>query len=280
MENLRTYGTPPFTIAVIHGGPGAPGEMAPVARELAHLTGVLEPLQTATTIEQQVEELKTILKKKTDIPIILIGWSWGAWLSFLFTTQHPTLVKKLIIISSGPFEERYATDITKTRLSRLTTQEKIELNRIMNTLNNPSSEEKNNSFIRLAQLFFKTDSYDPLPHKNEILEYQYDIYENIWKQAVILRENGTLLESGKKILCPVVAIHGDYDPHPYLGVKKSLTNIIKDFRFILLKNCGHYPWIEKAAQNKFYTIIKNEIQNKRQGNTPAYMNLTKRNIPK
>ncbi|HOT01736.1 MAG TPA: alpha/beta hydrolase [Acidobacteriota bacterium] len=35
MENLRTYGRPPYRVAVIHGGPGAPGCMAPVARELA-----------------------------------------------------------------------------------------------------------------------------------------------------------------------------------------------------------------------------------------------------
>jgi len=32
MKNLRKYGKAPFSIAAIHGGPGAPGEMAPVAR--------------------------------------------------------------------------------------------------------------------------------------------------------------------------------------------------------------------------------------------------------
>ncbi|NBD34478.1 MAG: alpha/beta hydrolase, partial [Chloroflexi bacterium] len=35
MNPLRTYGHPPFDVAVIHGGPGAGGEMAPVAHELA-----------------------------------------------------------------------------------------------------------------------------------------------------------------------------------------------------------------------------------------------------
>jgi hypothetical protein len=34
MKNLRKYGKAPFSLAVIHGGPGAPGEMATVAREL------------------------------------------------------------------------------------------------------------------------------------------------------------------------------------------------------------------------------------------------------
>jgi len=29
MENLRKYGKSPFSVAVVHGGPGAPGEMPP-----------------------------------------------------------------------------------------------------------------------------------------------------------------------------------------------------------------------------------------------------------
>src|SRR5712692_10060037 len=54
MQNLRLYGQSPFTVAVLHGGPGAPGTMAPVARELATEWGVLEPLQTADSLDGQV----------------------------------------------------------------------------------------------------------------------------------------------------------------------------------------------------------------------------------
>ncbi len=34
-RTTRRHGAPPFTAAVLHGGPGAAGEMAPVAQELA-----------------------------------------------------------------------------------------------------------------------------------------------------------------------------------------------------------------------------------------------------
>ncbi len=37
--------------AIIHGGPGVPGYMATVARELASDWGILEPLQTVTSLE-------------------------------------------------------------------------------------------------------------------------------------------------------------------------------------------------------------------------------------
>ena len=55
MENLRIYGRKPYAIAVVHGGPGAPGSIAPVARELSKDMGVLEPLQTKDSLEGQIE---------------------------------------------------------------------------------------------------------------------------------------------------------------------------------------------------------------------------------
>ena len=89
MKNLRTYGTPPFNLAVIHGGPGASGEMAPVARELFSLEGVLEPIQTVATLEGQVRELRDVMEEHGTFPITLIGFSWGAMLSFIFTARYP-----------------------------------------------------------------------------------------------------------------------------------------------------------------------------------------------
>jgi len=71
MDNLRIYGEAPFNIAVIHGGPGAPGEVASVARKLSSVRGVLEPLQTAKTINRQLDELKEVLKKNGDPPVTL-----------------------------------------------------------------------------------------------------------------------------------------------------------------------------------------------------------------
>ncbi|MBC8485323.1 MAG: alpha/beta hydrolase, partial [Bacteroidetes bacterium] len=259
MKNLRKYGKPPFNVAVIHGGPGAPREMAPVARELSTGWGVLEPFQTAASLEGQVQELYDVLKKNGALPITLISWSWGAMLSFIFTARCSSMVKKLILVGSGPFEKKYAAEIMKTRLSRLNEDEKIEVLKLVETLNNPAVEDKNNLMSRLGKLIFKADSYDPLPYKSEILEFQYHIFQSVWKDAEEFRASGGLLNLGRQIQCPVVAIHGDYDPHPYQGVLEPLSRVIKDFRFILLENCGHYLWIERMARDRFYDIIKKEL---------------------
>jgi len=263
MKNPRKYGKPPFNIAVIHGGPGAPGEMAPLAREISSSRGVLEPLQTASSLEGQIQELNEILKVSGDLPITLIGWSWGAILGFIFTASYPLMIKKLILVGSAVFEEKYALKIMETRLSRLNEKEKTEILAIIETLNNTVFKDKNILMSRLGKLFFKADSYNPLPYKSEVLEYQYHIFRSVWEDAEKLRASGELLELGRNIQCPVVAVHGDYDPHPYRGIQKPLSHVIKDFRFILLKNCGHYPWIERMAKDSFYHILKKELNFKK-----------------
>ena len=259
VKNLRRYGSMPFNVAVIHGGPGTPGEMAPVARELASIGGILEPLQTAATLEGQVRELKTVLEKNGDLPVTLIGFSWGAMLGFILAARYPSFVKKLILVGSGVYEEKYAVNIMITRLGRLNEEEKVEAISLIETLNDSAVEDKNTPMARLGELISKADSYDLLPHDSEILECQYDVYHSVWEQAREMRTRGKLLDLGKRVRCPVVAIHGDYDPHPYEGVKDPLSRILKDFRFILLEKCGHCPWIERSVRERFYNILREEI---------------------
>jgi pimeloyl-ACP methyl ester carboxylesterase len=259
MKNLRKYGRRPFAVAVVHGGPGAPGEMAPVARELASIRGILEPLQTATTLEGQVQELRLVLEKNGALPVTLIGFSWGAMLSFMLPARYPALVKKLVLIGSAAYEDRYAADITATRLGRLGEEERVEVLSLAEALNTPAASDKDASLARLGELLARADSYDPLPQDSEVLVYQYDTFQRVWGEAAELRKQGKFLALGKKIRCPVVAIHGDYDPHPAAGVRDSLAPVIKDFRFILLEKCGHYPWRERGAKDRFYNILKGEI---------------------
>ena len=260
MKNLRIYGKVPFNVVVIHGGPGAPGSMAPLARELASDYGILEPLQTATSVEGQVQELRTVLIQNGDIPVTLIGSSWGAMLGFIFSAHYSEFVKKLILIGSGVYEEQYATNIQETRLSRLNEEEKREVHSLTKNLNDPKISDKNILLARLGELFTKTDAYNPLTLDTEVMEVQYHLHKSVWNDVSELRSSGKLVELGKQIQCPVVAIHGDYDPHPHEGIQKPLSTVLKSFRFTLLKNCGHLPWIEREARDKFYGILKEELR--------------------
>ena len=253
MNNLRVYGSAPYGIAVIHGGPGAPGDMSPVAREISRQYGVLEPLQTRPNLKEQLQELKSVISDNGDLPLILVGHSWGAMLSFMLTAHYPECVKKLIMVGSGVFEDRYEADIMKARLSRLSEEEQIQLDSLLVNLNDPAIEDKDSIFAQFGKIMFQTDSYRLLPHQEDVIEYQYGCYEGVWKDVKELRSSGQLLELGKNIQCPVVVIHGDYDPHPFEKIKESLSGVLPDFKLIILERCGHYPWYERYAREQFLT---------------------------
>lgn len=256
-SNYRKYGKAPFDVVVVHGGPGGAGGMMPVAKELAKYFGVIEPLQTAISVSGQVQELKDVLDQNADLPVVLVGHSWGAWLSFLLAAHYPSHVKKLILVSSAPFENKYAEAVMQNRMARLNEEEKAKLNSVFKIFNDPASTNKEVSkFKRYAA---EIDSYDPQFYEDDDQEFCVEIFRKVWGEAAKLRENGKLLKLAEKISCPVVAIHGDYDPHPYEGVKLPLTAAIKDFKFFILEKCGHTPWIEKEARDKFYQILRDEV---------------------
>jgi pimeloyl-ACP methyl ester carboxylesterase len=254
MQAPRRHGYAPFSVAILHGGPGAPGSAFSLADGLGSFCGVLEPFQNASDIDGLIAELKDQLASNLDLPAILIGHSWGAWLGFLFAARYPNLVKKLILVSSAPFEVAYIARIAETRLSRLGPEGRELLQGlIQGTLSGPKLK-------KVGALVARADAFDLLPNSgSEKAEPDPIQYERIWGQASELRKSGALLEAGRFIRCPVTAIHGDWDPHPADGVREPLERTLKHFRFVLMEKCGHEPWRERFASEKFFKILQQEI---------------------
>ncbi|MDP5274218.1 alpha/beta fold hydrolase [Chengkuizengella axinellae] len=260
--HIRSYGQDPSRAAVIHGGPGAPGTVAAIARVLSEHIGVLEPIQTKTTLEGQISELFETLKAYADKPITLIGHSWGAWLAYLTALRHPSIVKKLILVGCPPFEQKYVPSLRENRLKRLSNEDAKEFKLIIEELNSPSSTHNKNNYVRLSELVTESDSFDVLNNQQEDQDkviVKSNEFIPVWKEAAELRKMGLLIEYADQLQCPVAAIHGDHDPHPFEGVKKPLENALDDFHFYLLEKCGHSPWKERFAKDSFYNILKQEI---------------------
>ena len=85
-DSFRLYGTAPYDLVFIHGGPGARGSLAGVAQELGKTRGVLEALQTRYSIEELLSELHGQLQH-AHAPVVLAGHSWGAWLGILYAAR-------------------------------------------------------------------------------------------------------------------------------------------------------------------------------------------------
>jgi pimeloyl-ACP methyl ester carboxylesterase len=171
----RQHGSAPFHVVVVHGGPGAAGELAPGARRLAASRGTLEPIQTATTVDGQVEELRAAIQSRADPPVVLVGHSWGAWLSGILAARYPRLVRKLILIGTGPFEEHYVPMLRETRLQRLTPNERDEFRCLMDLLAGLEANAPVGWLQRLGELGAKTDTYAPIDPDRSIGALQPDL---------------------------------------------------------------------------------------------------------
>ncbi len=257
--NYRKYGQSPFSVVVVHGGPGATGSVKPLCETLGSSVGVLEPFQTEKTVLGQIEELHTLINQHADAPVILIGHSWGAMLGFMVAASYPEKVKKLILVSSGMLEDLHLDDLRKKRESKLTQEEALELTRLRKHFTNLKSESMDDVFRQYGRLMDKIDSHNPLEIPFDDEHYSYDVFASIWQEAFAMRKRGEMMTMGQNITCEVVAIHGDQDPHPDYAIKASLEKVIKNPRFYTLRNCGHTPWKERDAEELFYEILAKEL---------------------
>jgi pimeloyl-ACP methyl ester carboxylesterase len=258
MDSVRKYGNPPYCVALLHGGPGIAGEMKPVAEELSKEIGVLEPLQTADTVNGQIAELQQQLNDNADLPAIIAGYSWGAWLGFLFAGQYPEMVSKLILISAGSFEVQYTPMMMTTRFERLNKKNRKEAEKLLYHINfrNPD----NSDLMKFGKLMTIADSFDLQDITDEMVTADIHISQSVWKEAAELRDSNRLVEAAGLLKCPVVAIHGNYDPHLASGVELPLGDRIDNFRMIRLDQCGHTPWKERHAKEIFFEILRKEIR--------------------
>ena len=259
LKNFRIYGKKPYSVVVVHGGPGMPGSAAPVAREISKDTGVLEVLETRDSVAGQIAELAEVLKEHVDLPAILVGHSWGAVLSYMTTARYPALVKKLIIIGMPALEMKDRPDYTPIWLSRLPEKERVELTTLQSFVWSGKEGDKSEAMGKLFRLMARADSFAYAPNKDETLEYQHGINMSVGSEFHKILRTKELLNIGAKIKCPVVAIHGDYDLRLASVVERPLSARIHDFKLVLLEKCGHYPWMERYARDKFFEVLRKEI---------------------
>lgn len=259
---VRLYGDPPRRIILLHGGPGAAGEMSPVAQELEDTFGIVEKLQTMDSIDGQVAELAGVCTDWSLPPVMLVGYSWGAWLGILCAARNPALVAKLILLSCAPIEERYVARMTSVRMQRLTPLERNEISSLSERLSDTENSVSISAFRRLGRICSRADSFELIDEEDgdeDSLILDPRIFQRVWPEAAAFRRSGELLDAAAAIRCPVTAIHGTDDPHPAAGVRDPLARLLPDARFIMLDRCGHTPWRERYARGRFFSVLRAEL---------------------
>ena len=182
VPGVRRYGRAPFRVAVLHGGPGAPGYLAPVATRLGARRGVLEPLQRAPSLAGQLAELESLLAEgDARYPVTLVGHSWGAVLGYLAAASHPERVRRLILVASAPFDEASGAATLATRLSRLDAHERGTADEARAVLDDEhaSAPARQAAMAVVDRLFARVDAWDPVTLDVGALEDLPDVYDSV-----------------------------------------------------------------------------------------------------
>ncbi|RMH21812.1 MAG: alpha/beta hydrolase [Gemmatimonadetes bacterium] len=249
-------------ILLIHGGPGAAGDVAPLADALAGRCTIIEPTCDASSVDAHIDQVLQAAARAGVSHATLVGFSYGAWSSVLVAARH-RLARRIVLIGCPPFDESDARRITSTREDRMAEGDGATMNALLRSVNRERGASSDHAFTRLGAHIARLDAFDPdaeayaawLAH----LRCSADVYDTVWPQAAAMRASGSLWESLRAVRCPITAIHGDHDPHPADAVRLALDSLEAPTRFVLLPECGHTPWIERSFRERLIPIFEHEI---------------------
>ncbi len=264
---LREYGTGNDTVIVLHGGPGAAGDAAPLARELGKRWHVFEPYQRGSgerrlSVATHVEDLDHVVtgRCRQDRPV-LVGHSWGAMLALAYAADHPASAAAIVLVGCGTFSVA-ARNVFRSRLDgRVTQADRATIAEIER--NETNADRRLASLGRLMTRLYGYDVED-VPDDEPLVDASAN--EQTWADMLRLQRGGVYPAAFAAIRVPILMLHGDADPHPAHLIRDDLRLYIPQIEYYELTKCGHYPWLERHAKHAFFDVLNTWLATRFQEN--------------
>lgn len=255
---VREYGDRGPEVIVLHGGPGAIGQAAPLARALAGDFRVFEPWQRPSggarlTVAAHVADLHSLVAEcLTARRPALVGHSWGAMLALAYAAEHPGEAGPLVLVGCGTFDTESRTLLEQTVESRLDegTSQRFEQ---LEAEERDADEYARRGF-ELLRPVYAYDIDESLLEPAESVDIRAQ--RETWDDMVRLQTEGVYPAAFARIGSPVFMVHGETDPHPGVAIRDSLAPFLDDLEYRELPRCGHEPWLERHAREEFLAIVR------------------------
>jgi pimeloyl-ACP methyl ester carboxylesterase len=254
---IREYSTAGPVVVVLHGGPGAPGSAASVARELASSFRVLEPFQRGSggeplTVARHVQDLHDLLEaRRTDGLPALVGHSWGAMLALAYAAAHPDSVASIVLIGCGTFDLEARARMRAICAERLSPALRQRLEALPHQVADPDERLR-----IMGELLLPLYSYDPVAGPQESEPVDARAHSETWEDMLRLQAEGVYPAAFAAIRAPVLMLHGVADPHPGPMIRASLAPYLPQLKYREWDHCGHYPWLERAVRDEFFATLR------------------------
>jgi RimJ/RimL family protein N-acetyltransferase/alpha-beta hydrolase superfamily lysophospholipase len=257
--STRRYGSQGPSAIVLHGGPGAAGSAAPIARGLARSFRVLEPWQRPSggeplTVARHVADLDTVVRETcAGKRPLLVGESWGAMLALAYAASHPDACGPLVLAGCGTFDPASRERLRETRRRRI--GEHLDRH---STLRPPSDADSSEAMLEWHRI---TDDYELAAAASGADEdpdappFDPRAGEETWRDMLRCQAEGLYPRAFAAITAPVLMAHGAFDPHPGSMIRASLEPFIPHLEYHEWERCGHRPWLEKAVGPAFFEHV-------------------------
>jgi pimeloyl-ACP methyl ester carboxylesterase len=77
-----------------------------------------------------------------------------------------------------------------------------------------------------------------------------------WNDVLRLQREGIEPDAFRAITARTLMIHGAVDPHPGGATRDLLRRFIPRLEYIELDRCGHEPWRERHARDRFVESVR------------------------
>lgn len=246
---------------VIHGGPGLTQDyLIPQMYELAKNNLVIFYDQrgcgkstvdinaNTITLESFVNDIEAIRQAFNLDKISILGHSWGGFLAMKYTIAHPEHVDKLILSNSAPATSEGYALFGQEYMRRMSPYQK-ELEKISSS---QGFRDGNTCVMeQFYRLIFRQYCY--IPEKADLLNLRMTPIASLNGAMVseIIRENAldrsfNLHKGLKALKVSTLILHGDSDPIPP-STAQDIHENIPGSKYVLMKNCGHFPYVEDPA---------------------------------
>lgn len=260
-------------LIVIHGGPGLSMDyLLPQMSELAKTNFVIfydqrgcgrstgEISSDAINIETFVSDIEVIRKAFHLEKVSILGHSWGGFLGMQYALTHPDRMHKLILSNTMPAS---SSDFALFRQQWATRMEPYQ-SKIAALQADPGFEKGEPSIVEeFHRTIFRTYCHNP--EKVSLLKVRmsqvacvngakiYELFrQNVWSKSFDLHSRL------KNLKVDTLILHGDYDSIPPIAAQNIHKSIPRS-KYALLKDCGHFPYVEDPET---YFKLINEFNEK------------------
>jgi pimeloyl-ACP methyl ester carboxylesterase len=215
---------------LLHGGPAAPGYLAPVGRVLGRASGrafrVYEPFQRRSggaplTVARHVDDLRAFVGRVRaahgGAAPALVGASWGAMLALAYAAAYPEGAACLALVGCGTFDAESRAEYRRRVAARTTPALADALRRAESGTRDPDERLR-----RVARVHARLQAHDPFPDaRDETVWLDARGHRESWDDMLRLQASGAYPAAFAAVTCPVLMLHGDADPHPGAMIRAS-----------------------------------------------------------